>query len=300
MQSTVKHFCLQLIILLQIHSKHNVNYLIVFQTKKFVDIELTPATSSNVAYPKVFNVSLSNPTNGASIDPNLKMAHIVITNDGGRFQKLKSDVLALPLIDGKTQEAEIQQILKDMLAYIRQPPVSDINQLVAKDTIERILEFKKNKRDKKGLTEQSKLLLLDIFDSLLDPLRDDTNSHSYWSTTLEKVVYHLLIDQTAPYVTKETRLHYQLEARRDEMRKLNGAEMVGGRDFFRYPINMFSQSDVEEGVMVFILINNNKWFVEEGKAANEVRSILNNKVSAIVWKRLLNFLQLYYKICPCS
>ncbi|XP_057301693.1 adhesion G-protein coupled receptor V1-like isoform X2 [Hydractinia symbiolongicarpus] len=239
----------------------------VGQTEAYINLKLS-TTSSEAPYPRVFNVSLNDPTNGAVLYKQNSFARVIISKPGAtsQFLKLRSSTLNLPLTD-----AQILDILNGLLVSIRSSKLTENDQQLIKNTIKDILSFKSSLLPgSKSLTSRSQAVLLDIFNNLMDTSRADTTGKSYWSKLLETSAYHFLNDALCPTVVSYTRSNFDVKAQRGNRTELNGLLFKSGSDFFRYPINMFSSNAVEKTCTdVHFISMNNQWFTSEKTTLNK-------------------------------
>lgn len=237
--------------------------------------------STTTSYPKIFNVSLQDASSGAVLSPSYKSSRIVISNreTTGKFLKLRSDLLSVPLTDAK-----IVELLTTMYKDVQAELTEDEHQL-SRTTIDAILEYKSSQPSgQRALAAQAKDLLLNIFNELMSPSRSDSKGHSYWMKLLEKTAFALTNDWSCPTKNIFSRSNFDVTVERQNKSKLNGASFGSDGDFFRYPINMYADA---EGVsctdVQFVDMKNAQWF----SGAN---SVLNNKVRR---SRVSCFLCLY-------
>ena len=151
--------------------------------------------------------------------------------------------------------------------------MTENDQQLVKTTIEEMLNFKTSlPTGNKALNNHSQVLLLDVFNTLMENSRSDTKGKSFWVKLLEKSAYHFLSDKTCPTELSFARSNFDLKVQRKRGSALNGLVFTSGSDYIRYPINMFATTGQTPCTDVhFIDMKNAHLFASR-------RTVLSNKV----------------------
>eukprot|EP00794_Sanderia_malayensis_P009868 gene9868-10878_t len=258
------------------------------KTEAYVNLQFNKGTASSTTYPKVFNVTLSSPTNGAVLYPLYATIRLVISKDTQTpfFWALRSRSMKRPLTD-----AEIEDIFADILKRIASS-LNENSQLLIIATTREITAYKRSLPiGSKAFRSSTKTIILNIFDSLLSSSRTDTRGKSTWAVLLDELAYDFLNDAPCPYSFTGTKTNFALTSKRDQQKSLNGIKFSGkNSDFFRYPVNMFSSSSTTCTNLHYINYNNEQLFSSGEK-------VLNNKVmSSSIKSGLTTGMKIVYRI----
>lgn len=204
------------------------------------------------------------------LSPSYHSSRIIISNKEttGKFLKLRSNLLSVPLNDAK-----IVELLTSLLKDAQSEMTEDEHQL-ARTTIEAILDYKNTQTPgQKTVQAQAKDLLLNIFNELMSTSRSDTKGHSYWMKLLEKSLYAFTNDWICPTRNSFSRSNFDVIVERQNKSKLNGASYGSNGNVFSYPVSMYPDDEGASCTDVqFVDMKNNQWF-------SGSNSVLNNKVS---------------------
>ncbi|PFX17387.1 G-protein coupled receptor 98 [Stylophora pistillata] len=243
------------------------------ETSQLITIALTPREASPTKYPKAFEVVLLNATGGAKIlNDSTSLVTISDDKETTTFLKLRALAIQTPLSDDK-----IDEIFTDLKSNI-QTTLDEDRLTLTMDTINIILSDKKSQGT--ALRDSSKQLLMDIFDELLNPSRDDTRGQDKLSTVFETFAFSLMYALPCPDENGAS-----LQGQRATVKgfrrlpsQLNGLKIVAGRgeDYFQYPSRMFSSSSSSSSEcndVHFIDYQTAHWFNKPNKPP-----VINEKV----------------------
>nr|XP_006812422.1 PREDICTED: G protein coupled receptor 98-like protein isoform X1 [Saccoglossus kowalevskii] len=238
-----------------------------------IDIVLTPDTASSDHLPKMFQVVLLSPTNGASLSETGYYSNITIVQD-----KTTADVWDTwaSAITGDLTDSEIDRILREISATVA-GEMTDDQLAVVQDTLDLINE--------EGAMRQLPLTIqddiMDIFCDMLNPDRSDTLGESSLAQTFVNFVYTLLTEEDCEMEGPRTLScdYAYVEAARWLPVSINGHQFRGSqRDLFQLPSDLLvsdlNNEDCED--IHFIEYSSSLWF-----DASDKQPILNQKVLSV-------------------
>ncbi|XP_068693739.1 adhesion G-protein coupled receptor V1-like isoform X3 [Montipora foliosa] len=208
------------------------------ETSKLISIPLTRLEASATNYPKAFEIVLLNATSGAKIMPGLNLSMVIISDrkETTAFLRLRALALRTPLTDD-----DIYGILTELYNSIQNTLNEDQMQLT-RDTITVILNYKRDV----ALADRLTSLMMKIFDELLNPSREDTKGQEKFSVVFEAFAFSLLNGKSCPGLQGAaiTGTYAVVESFRRTPEQMNGLKFnaSNGKDYFKYPSNLYSSS----------------------------------------------------------
>ncbi|XP_031794624.1 adhesion G-protein coupled receptor V1 [Sarcophilus harrisii] len=251
------------------------------QRNAVLDVILTPETESLNPYPKRFQVVLSDPTGGATIDKMYGTANVTIVSDtdSQSFWGL-ADQLHQPL-----DEDILIRVLHNLNLKVAtentDEQLSAVMYLIDKITFE---------GKKQVFSVRSRNLFYDILCTLINPRRKDTRGFSHFAEVTEKFAFSLLTDVTcgSPGEKSKTILdkcpYLSILALHWYPQQINGHKFEGKEgDYIQVPERLldvpdasFMAGEKKCTLVQFTEYSSQQWFI----TSNNVLA-LNNKVLSL-------------------
>ncbi|XP_077988560.1 adhesion G-protein coupled receptor V1-like [Glandiceps talaboti] len=240
-----------------------------------IDLELTPDTSSTNLLPKMFQVVLTNPTNGASVDKVGYYCNVTIVED-----KTTADIWETwaGASTGDLTDSEIDRILREVSATVA-TEMTEEQIAVVQNTLDLIIE-EGTQRQLPSTTQEN---LMDIFCDMLQPDRDDTKGQNGLSASFVNFVYSLLTDEDCEMDTPKSLTcdHAYVEVARWLPKSVNGHRFNGRHEgYFQLPPDLLNTNYMYDEQLCedvhFIDYSSSVWFQAKNQPAT-----MSNKVFSV-------------------
>ncbi|XP_070543508.1 adhesion G-protein coupled receptor V1-like isoform X2 [Ptychodera flava] len=229
----------------------------VGQRRASIDIVLTPETASANPLPKMFQVIIDNPTNGASVNPDGYYSNVTIVADKTTVDIWETWAGART---GDLTDSEIDRILREISAAVADE-MTDEQVTVVKDTLDLII----TEAGQRQLPSSTLDKIMEIFCDMLEPDRQDTKGKSSLSVSFVDFIYTLITDEECEMTQPKTIQceHAYVEVARWLPISVNGHRFGGRqRDYFQLPPDLLDfQSENQQCEDIhFIEYSSSVWF----------------------------------------
>ncbi|XP_043920117.1 adhesion G-protein coupled receptor V1 [Protopterus annectens] len=251
-----------------------------------LDVTLTPDQASSSAYPKRFQVMLSNPTGGARIHPEYRIANVTIVSS--------VESQSVWGLVGQLYQPLDDNIVKRVLQNLSNKVVTEINgeQLGAVITV---LEKVSADGKTRTLDELSRAAFYDILCMLVNPSRTDTKGYSYLSDVAENFAFSLLTSTECGSLgisgktVLESCQYMSIKSYHWYPQQINGHKFDGKTgDYFQIPQRLLDASSISSNssmlgpceFLQFTEYSSQQWF-----ANNDKRKALNDRIFSVSLKQ---------------